>query len=266
MILDIHDVAFTYRSSDVLHDVSFTVQPGEVVSILGPNGVGKTTLLRCINAILAPKAGAILVGDDNILSLPRMEVARRIGYVAQQCEKARLTVFDAILLGRRPHMGWSVSETDLKTVESAIRMLELEDLTLRYTDEMSGGELQKVSIARALVQEPRLLLLDEPTSSLDLKNQIDILSTIQGVVKSHQVSAVMTMHDLNLAIRFSDRFILLKDGTIFEAGGHDIIRPDVIEEVYGLPVHVETVAGHPIVVPANGQKNHSGTDHHHTHT
>ncbi|KAF1076164.1 ABC transporter ATP-binding protein [Methanogenium sp. MK-MG] len=249
MILDINDVSFTYRSSDVLHDVSFAVKPGEVVSILGPNGVGKTTLLRCINAILAPKTGDILVGDDNILSLSRMEVARRIGYVAQQCEKARLTVFDAILLGRRPHMGWSVSDTDLKIVDSAIRMLELEDLTLRYTDEMSGGELQKVSIARALVQEPRLLLLDEPTSSLDLKNQIDILSTIQAVVKSHQVSAVMTMHDLNLAIRFSDRFILLKDGTIYEAGGHDIIRPDVIEEVYGLPVHVETVAGHPVVVP-----------------
>ncbi len=266
MILDINDVSFTYRSSDVLHDVSFAVEPGEVVSILGPNGVGKTTLLRCINAILAPKAGAILVGDDNILSLSRMEVARRIGYVAQQCEKARLTVFDAILLGRRPHMGWNVSDTDLRIVESAIRMLELEDLALRYTDEMSGGELQKVSIARALVQEPRLLLLDEPTSSLDLKNQIDILSTIQEVVKSHRVSAVMTMHDLNLAIRFSDRFILLKDGTIYEAGGHDIIRPEVIEEVYGLPVHVETVAGHPVVVPTNRQKNRSGMDHSHNHT
>ena len=253
MILAIDDVSFTYRSSDVLHDISFAVQPGEVVSILGPNGVGKTTLLRCINAILKPKTGVILVGEGNILSLSRMEVARRIGYVSQQCEKARLTVFDAILLGRRPHMGWSVSDTDLKIVESAIRMLELENLSLRYTDEMSGGELQKVSIARALVQEPRLLLLDEPTSSLDLKNQIDILSTVRAVVKSHHVSAVMTMHDLNLAIRFSDRFILLKDGTIYEAGGHDIIRPDVIEEVYGLPVFVETVAGHPVVVPDGGR-------------
>ncbi len=167
MILDINDVSFTYRSSDVLHDVSFAVNPGEVVSILGPNGGvgGKTTLLRCINAILAPKTGGdILVGDENILSLSRMEVARRIGYVAQQCEKARLTVFDAILLGRRPHMGWNISDTDLKIVDAAVRMLELEDLSLRYIDEMSGGgELQKVSIARALVQEPpRLLLLEEP--------------------------------------------------------------------------------------------------------
>jgi iron complex transport system ATP-binding protein len=162
VILDINDVSFTYRSSDVLHDVSFAVNPGEVVSILGPNGVGKTTLLRCINAILAPKTGDILVGDENILSLSRMEVARRIGYVAQQCEKARLTVFDAILLGRRPHMGWNISDTDLKIVDAAVRMLELEDLSLRYIDEMNGGELQKVSIARALVQEPRLLLLEEP--------------------------------------------------------------------------------------------------------
>ena len=270
MILDINGVSFTYRSADVLHDVAFAVQPGEVVSILGPNGVGKTTLLRCINAILEPKAGDILVEDDNILSLSRLEVARRIGYVAQQCERARLTVFDAILLGRRPHMGWSVSDDDLKIVESAIRMLELEDLTLRYIDEMSGGELQKVSIARALVQEPRLLLLDEPTSSLDMKNQIEILSTVQAVVKSHQVSAVMTMHDLNLAIRFSDRFILLKGGTIYDVGGHDVITPENIEAVYGLPVHVETVHGHPVVVP-NGVKkgavpsagNHS---HAHTHT
>jgi len=249
MILDVDGVAFTYRSTPVIQGVTFDLRPKQILAILGPNGVGKTTLLKCMNAILRPKAGSIMVEDLDLLTADRMEIARRMGYVPQRSEAGRITAFDAILLGRRPHIRWDVSDNDLRIVEAAIRMLRLEDLALRYIDEMSGGELQKVSIARALVQEPRILLLDEPTSSLDLRNQLDILEIVRGVVTDHDVAAVMTMHDLNMALRYADRFIFLKGGTICAAGGPDVVTAEMIETVYGVPVTVERYNGFQVVVP-----------------
>ncbi len=249
MILDVDGVAFTYRSSPVIQDITFDLRPHQVLAILGPNGVGKTTLLKCMNAILRPKAGSVLIEGADILTTDRMEIARKVGYVPQRCEAGRMTVFDAVLLGRRPHIGWDVTEKDIRIVEAAVRMLNLEDLALRYIDEMSGGELQKVSIARALVQEPRVLLLDEPTSSLDLKNQLDILGIVRKVTTEHDVAAVMTMHDLNMALRYADRFILLKDGVIHAAGGPGVVTAEVIEAVYGVRVTVERYNGFRFVVP-----------------
>ncbi|MDV2480906.1 ABC transporter ATP-binding protein [Methanoculleus sp. Wushi-C6] len=249
MILDVDGVAFNYRSASVLREITFDLPPGQVLAILGPNGVGKTTLLKCMNAILRPKAGSVLVGGTNLLEADRMEIARNVGYVPQRCEAGRMTVFDAVLLGRRPHIGWDVRETDIRIVEAAIRMLHLDGLALRYIDEMSGGELQKVSIARALVQEPRVLLLDEPTSSLDLKNQLEILGIVRRVAEEHNVAAVMTMHDLNMALRYADRFILLKDGIIHAAGSREVVTPESIGAVYGVPVTVEQYNGFSVVVP-----------------
>ncbi|WP_332450493.1 ABC transporter ATP-binding protein [Methanoculleus sp.] len=249
MILDVNGVAFTYRSNPVIRDITFNLSPHQVLAILGPNGAGKTTLLKCMNAILRPKAGSVLVGEADLLKADRMEIARTVGYVPQRCEAGRMTVFDAVLLGRRPHIRWDITDADIRIVEAAVRMLHLEDLTLRYIDELSGGELQKVSIARALVQEPRVLLLDEPTSSLDLKNQLDILGIIRRVATDHDVAAVMTMHDLNMALRYADRFILLKDGVIHAAGGTGVVTPETIEAVYGVSVTVERYNGFSVVVP-----------------
>jgi iron complex transport system ATP-binding protein len=202
-----------------------------------------------MNAILKPSSGTVLIEDEDVLKLDRVEIARRLGYVPQRCEPARLTVFDAILLGRMPHMKWSLCEGDVATVETTIQKLELEDMALRYIDELSGGELQKVGIARAIAQNPKLLLLDEPTSSLDLKNQLAILNIVRDVVRKEDVSAIMTMHDLNLAFRYSDKFLFLKNGTIFAAGRMEDITSSVIEEVYGVPVTIEKYAGVPVVIP-----------------
>ncbi|MBN1432424.1 MAG: ABC transporter ATP-binding protein [Methanomicrobiaceae archaeon] len=249
MILSINGIEFNYRSRDVLNDISFDVLPNEVLTILGPNGVGKTTLLKCINRIHHPRAGSILIEEEDIMKMDLLEVAKRVGYVPQNCEKGRLTAYDAILLGRRPHITWNTSDNDLKIVNAAIKRLQMDDLSMRYIDEMSGGELQKVSVARALVQEPKLMLLDEPTSSLDLKNQQEILRIIREVVKVHSVSAVMTMHDINTALRFSDKFVLLKEGKIYAAGGHEVITPESIRDVYGVDVHVETFNNSPFVIP-----------------
>ncbi len=249
MNLDIRGIAFSYRSQEVLRDLSFEVRPNEFIAILGPNGVGKTTLLRCLNALLRPTNGAIIVEGRDLLTMSRMEIAREMAYVAQRTEPVRLTAFDAVLLGRRPHMGLSTTPHDLGVTEAIIARLDLSGLALRYIDELSGGELQKVAIARALVQEPQVLLLDEPTSSLDLKNQLELLELVRAVVQEHGISALMTMHDLNLALRFADRFIMMKDGCIHAAGGPEVVTADLVREVYGVKVAVETLRGYRIVLP-----------------
>jgi len=249
-MLDVDGVEFRYRSTSVLDDVSFSVERGEVLSILGPNGVGKTTLLKCINGILRARKGTVLVDEESLTSMPRPEVAKRVGYVAQRSDTGRVTVFESVLLGRKPYIRWDISKDDVRKAGEMIDRLGLAQISMKYVEEISGGEFQKVQIARALVQEPKVLLLDEPTSNLDLCNQCRIMSSVREMVRKNEISAIQTMHDLNLANRYSDRFLLLKGGRIFAAGGVEVISPETIEEVYGIPVFVEIFRGQPMVIPA----------------
>jgi len=249
MILHVSGLAFTYNSHPVLEEIEFSLAEGELLAILGPNGVGKTTLLKCMNAIHKPTGGAVYVHQRSVSDLSPRDIARDVAYVAQRSETARFTVFDTVLMGRKPHIRWKVSDADVKIVEAALNRLHLNSLRLRYIDTLSGGELQKVSVARALVQEPQLLLLDEPTSSLDLKNQIDILTMIRRVVDEHNIAAVMTMHDLNTALHFAHKFLFLKGGRIHSVGNIEEMTAEMIESVYGLPVAVHHHAGRPLVVP-----------------
>jgi iron complex transport system ATP-binding protein len=248
-MLKIQDIDFSYRSAAVLKDIQMNVEVHEVLAILGPNGVGKSTLLKCINGLLKTKRGTILVDGESLKELKRVEIAKRLGYVPQRADTSQITVFDSVLLGRKPHITWDVSKRDVEITKDTLTRFGMAELSLKYIDEISGGELQKVQIARALVQEPKVLLLDEPTSSLDLCNQHRIMTTIVDVVKHEQLTAVMTMHDLNLAVRYSDKFIMLKNGRIFAAGDRSVITPKNIEAVYGLPVDVETYRGRLVIVP-----------------
>lgn len=249
MMLAVNNVEFRYPSNPVLKNIKFGVKNGDCLAIMGTNGVGKSTLLKCINKILMPQRGVITIEKDEIFKLSRREVARRIGYVPQRHGGGRFTVFDAVVLGRKPHITWDITAEDLEIVNRIIKLMGLEPFSLRYIDELSGGELQKVVIARALAQEPRVMLLDEPTSNLDLKNQLDVLNIIKKVVKEQQIAAVVTMHDLNLAFRFANKFIFLKEGTIYAAGGLEIITPEIIEAVYAVPVAVENYHAIPVIVP-----------------
>jgi iron complex transport system ATP-binding protein len=250
MKLKVRDVEFSYKNSKtVLKDIQMTVGANEVLTILGPNGVGKTTLLKCINRLLKIRNGTIMVDGEEIRKMSRVDVAKRMGYVPQRADISQITVFDSVLLGRKPHITWDVSKKDIEITKEVISRLGLNELSLKYINEISGGELQKVQIARALVQEPKVLLLDEPTSNLDLCNQHQIMSTLVDVVKRNDLTAIMTLHDVNLALRYSDKFIMLKEGKIFAAGDHEVITPENIEAVYELPVNVANYMGRPIIIP-----------------
>lgn len=249
MILSVQGLDFKYPSHKVLSDVSFSLEKGECLAILGTNGTGKSTLLKCINRILKPQKGTVIIDKDDVEKINQVKLAQKIGYVSQTSQSFRTTVFDTVLIGRKPYIKWDVTENDLDIVNRAIEMLELEEYSLRYIDELSGGEFQKVLIARALAQEPDILMFDEPTSSLDLKNQIEVINIIKKVVKSKNISAVVTIHDLNLALRFADKFILLKDGKIFSAGGIEVMTSENIQYVYSVPVRVGKFDNVPIIVP-----------------
>lgn len=250
MMMDVNGLGFGYGSLEILREVGFSLDRSEVLTILGPNGVGKTTLLKCLNGILRTRTGTVLVGEEDLLSMSRSDVAKKVGYVAQRGEVSRITVFDSVLLGRKPYIRWDITKKDVEMANAVIDKLGLGHLALRYVNEISGGEYQKVQIARALVQEPRVLLLDEPTSNLDLSNQHRIMCAVSEIVKRNGLCAVLTMHDLNLSLRFSDRFIMMKGGKVFASGGHEVITPENIEAVYDIPVIVENVKGRPMVVPA----------------
>ena len=249
MILNVQGIRFHYPCRPVLEEASFSVERGEVLAVLGTNGTGKTTLLKCINRILMPAAGTVLIDDESTALLSRNALAQKIGYVEQQRSGSRATVFNAVLLGRKPYIRWDITQRDMEIAGQALTSLGLADYALRYMDELSGGELQKVVIARALAQEPDILLMDEPTSSLDLKNQIEVVNLIRQISRERGIAAVVAMHDLNLALRFADRFILLKDKTIYAAGGSEVMTPETIEAVYAVPVTIAAYNGSRVVIP-----------------
>ncbi|ACX52735.1 ABC transporter related protein [Ammonifex degensii KC4] len=237
MRLQVEEVSFAYGSIPALENVTFKVRAGEVLGIVGPNGSGKSTLLKCLAKVLKPRVGAILLDGKNLASLPGREVGRYLGYVPPPGTGSPFpcTVLEAVLHGRRPHLTWGVSQRDLAVVTSALAFLGLTDLAERQLEELSSGQRQKVLIARALAQEPEVLLLDEPTATLDLRYQLEVLSLIREFAASKDRLVVMVLHDLNLASRFADRLILLCEGRIFAAGSPKaVLTPENIRATYGV--------------------------------
>lgn len=249
MNFDVCDICFSYPGNDVLENICFKAEKGEFVSVLGPNGTGKTTLLKCINKILKPKSGTVMLKEEDLHLLNGKELAKKIGYVEQNRDSIRSTVFNAVLLGRKPHIKWDVTEKDIEIVDRILESMNLSDFSMRYLDELSGGEAQKVVIARSLAQEPEILLMDEPTNHLDLKNQVEVMETIKEITKEKNLTTIVTMHDINLALRYGDRFILMKDKGIYKSGGEEIITGENIENVYSLPVKIIKDGKNKIVIP-----------------
>lgn len=250
MKLEIKEVHFNYGSISALENVTIKVERGEIVSLVGPNGSGKTTLLKCINKILKPKKGTILVQGVDVRKKSFKELAKFIGYIPQSTPASfPLSVFDVVLLGRKPYVNWGVSDRDKEIVSEMLDAMGLKDLALRMIDELSGGEKQKVILARALAQEPEVLLLDEPTSNLDLRHQLEILNLVSGMVKEKGLSAIMAIHDLNLASRFSDKVVMLKEGKIYAAGEVELVlTQENIKETYRVEVMINNDSGRPHII------------------
>lgn len=248
MMLKVDGLEFSYNSIPILKGVKFEIEEGEVAVILGPNGAGKSTLLKCINGILKPRKGMIMLEGLSVKSLGTHEMAKKVGYVPQSSNGNFMTVFDAVLLGRKPYIKWGAGEKDLKLVEKTLKLIQLEGLALKRTNELSGGELQKVMLARALVQKPKILFLDEPTNNLDIKNQLEVMRIISKITHERNVTSIIVMHEINLALRYSDKFIVMKNGMVY-AQGRKIINPHLIKEVYGIEVLVENIRGFPLVIP-----------------
>ena len=250
-MIELKNIGFAYdkNAAPVLRDVSFSLADGQCASVLGNNGAGKSTLLKCIDRILRPQSGQVLINGQDVFTLSANEMARQVAYVAQNARSSDLLVFDTVLLGRRPYIRWDVSEHDREVVSALLERMKLTHLAMRPLSHLSGGEAQKVLLARALAQEPRLLLLDEPTSNLDPRNQHEVMQLVQELAKERGICVITVLHDLNLAIRYSNRFLMLRDGAVYASGGPECMTPEAIETVYHMHVHFIEHRGIPIVVP-----------------
>ncbi len=255
MDLTVENLSFRYTDEPVLENINFCSSSGNLMGIIGPNGSGKSTLLKCINGLLFPDAGRIFLDDREIKNFSRRDLAAKIGYVPQKESRSfPARVFDIVMMGRRPYVNWKPCCEDKEKAAEIITMLDLEDIAMRDFNRLSGGQQQQVLIARALAQEPDLLLLDEPTSSLDLRHQLEVMEVISDQVENN-ISALVAMHDLNLAVRFCSEFVMLKGGQIYTQGGKEVINSRSIEEVYEVRAEVKKNEGRIMVNPITSSKN-----------
>lgn len=241
MFLKVADLSFGYRTRPILDGIDMSLSKGEVVSLVGPNGAGKTTLLKCMASILPPQNGTVFIGGRDVRSLRPGDLAKVQAYVPQQAAAGfPLTVMETVMLGRKPYIRWGVSRHDIQLVSSLLDDLHLERYASRYMDELSGGERQKVLIARALAQQPEVLLLDEPTSALDIRHQLEVLELVRGLAQRSSILIVLILHDLELAARYSDTVHMLKDGKIYASGKPEHVFTSAnMKAVYGVRMEIE---------------------------
>ena len=248
-MMQIKNLCYHYKGCpEVLKDVSFEIEPGKFLAILGNNGVGKSTLLKCFNHILKPDSGEVLLDGTNLLTLPSREVAKQVAFVSQSIPSTQMTVHDVVMLGRRPYMKWGFTEVDHAIVHDAMDRLDLDAMRGRFLNQLSGGEKQKVMLARALAQQPKALLLDEPTSALDIQNQYQVLKMVREICHKDNMIAVVVIHDLNLALRFCDRFLLMKDGQVYRYGDRSVLDSEALKAAYGVNAKIVEVEGRYMVL------------------
>ena len=249
-MLNIENLTFRYDRSGlpVLNGADLQLNQGEIGILLGKNGSGKTTLFKNLLGINKPTGGKILFDGENLLKMPRRERARRIAYVPQDIQFGALTVFDSILMGRVSYFGLKASQEDYVAVEKIIRDMGLESYAQRNVDELSGGERQKIAIARAMAQEPKLMVFDEPTGNLDISNEHLIFQEAKKLAREKNISILSSLHDLNQALAFGDKFFFLKNGVVKYAGGPEIVTPEVIKDTYGMDVRIRQIDGRPVVL------------------
>ena len=256
-MLTVENLTFSYgrRSGEVLRGVNLELRSGEIGILLGKNGCGKTTLFQNILGISHPASGRILFDGADMSEMSRRERARCIAYVPQHIHFGALSVYDSVLLGRVSYFGMKAGKEDHAVVERVLAETELSDFAGRSAEELSGGEKQKLAIARALAQEPRMLLFDEPTGNLDIANEELIVEEAKKVARERNIAILSSLHDLNRAMDFGDRFFFMREGKIIHTGGRECFTPEIIRETYGIHVRTAEVDGQRIILGGRYHEN-----------
>lgn len=247
MRLEVCGVSFSYGSRRVLDDVAFGVESGEFLALIGPNGSGKSTLLKCMCRLLSPCVGTVMLDSASVETIPVRALAKIVGAVPQDAsQKADFTVEEVVLMGRGPHLGLLKPEgpEDYRAARDAMEATGVLQLADRMIFQLSGGEFQRVMIARALAQQPKIMLLDEPTAHLDLRYQTEIMALLKRINRERGITVIAAIHDLNLAAQYFDRFVLMKEGKVYSAGRtSQVLNSKNLRAVYGDGV---VVCDHPL--------------------
>jgi iron complex transport system ATP-binding protein len=254
MELKIDGLGFSYPSKKVLDNITAEYDGPQLVAILGPNGVGKSTLIHCIDRILKPNAGHVFIDGKDSYEYHMKEMAQKVGYVPYASSDVfPMSVVDAVLLGRHPHSNWKSTREDVKLVFSMLKRLGIDDLADCKFNELSAGQHQKVMLARGLVQQPEIILLDEPTANLDVKHQLGVTKLLRDISHDDGVLVIMICHDLNIASKYADSILMMKDGTIYAAGTpEEVLIEENIREVYDVECRVIEDEGRPHVILREG--------------
>ncbi|MFQ5716341.1 MAG: ABC transporter ATP-binding protein [Nitrospinales bacterium] len=241
-LMQLREVCFSYEEEPVLNDISFQCRRGEFIGVIGPNGSGKSTLLKLMGGILKTNQGRLLFKNRELKDYKTKELAQSISWLPQENQLIfPFKVLDVVLMGRHPYLSRLAfeGEEDFRIAHRAMEMTHVSDFSNRLFNEISGGEKQRVMLAGAIAQEPEMMLLDEPTSSLDIKYQIEILNILKRLNEDDGLTLVLALHDLHLAARFCDRLALLDKGRIVRSGTPDhVLEKEALETVYGIKVKI----------------------------
>jgi len=260
--LELQNIWLAYSGKVVVKDVTFQVMPGEMVGLIGPNGCGKSTIIKAISRVISPYSGRIFVDGKDVSKMPWGDLARLLGVVPQMpLLPSAFTAFEVVLMGRNPHLGLLQYEgaRDLAITWQAMERTATQSLAERRVGELSGGEIQRIVIARVLAQEPKSILLDEPTANLDISHQVVILDLIKNLCLENNLAVVIALHDLNLASQYCDRLVLINNGQVHDQGTpREVINSRNIKEVYGAEgcVYAHPVNGLPAVLLKSGSNKH----------
>jgi iron complex transport system ATP-binding protein len=242
-ILDISNISLSFRDKLILSNVSLEVSAGEFFVIIGPNGAGKTSLLKVLSGLQKAQKGTVTIKDKNILNYRRRNLSQIMAIVPQHIEVGfPFTVADTVIMGRSPHLGilGMEGENDFHIAEEAMKFTDVSHLTDRKLFQLSGGELQRVIIARAICQQPEIILLDEPTTALDPAHQLKIMDLMEKFRREHGTTIIMVSHDLNLASMYGDRVLLLKSGRVVKTGDpKSVLNKELLEDSYGCRIQVD---------------------------
>lgn len=256
-MLKCENVKFRYgrNGKTVLQGADLTLEQGQIGIVLGKNGSGKTTLFKNILGIHKPQSGKILFEGKNLMKLSRRERARKIAYVPQNIQFGELSVFDTVLMGRISFFGLRAGKEDYEAVEKILEDMQLTEFAHRNVDKLSGGERQKIAIARAMAQNPKMMVFDEPTGNLDIANEHLIMEEAKKLSREKNISILSSLHDLNQTLYFGDKFFLLKDGVVKYTGGKEIITESVIKDIFDIDVKIAEVDGQKLILGGHYNEN-----------